>query len=134
VGEAEHALADDVALHLGGATADLEGLGEQEAVVPRARFRAEGTGVGEHACRAGQVLGQVHDRLAVAVGQRLADGRLRTGRFSLDRRGDRSQPDETEDLALDVELGQSLPEQLVGGATLLAHEVDEIERARPSTP
>ena len=35
-GQAEHALGDDVALHLAGAAADREGGAEQEAVVPHA--------------------------------------------------------------------------------------------------
>src|SRR5690606_39137895 len=47
--QAQHPLADDVALHLGGAAADRQRPGEEEAVVPDADGPAEGPAVGEHA-------------------------------------------------------------------------------------
>src|SRR4051794_25974087 len=66
VGQAQHALADDVSLHLRRATPDGEGRREQKAVVPLAIAPADGTVAGaarQHSARTGQVLGQPHDVL-----------------------------------------------------------------------
>src|SRR5687768_6403933 len=109
VGEAEHPLGDDVALHLRGATADREGASEQEPVVPAVLVGSvERTAIGEHALGAGQVLGQLHELLPVLVGEQLADRRLGAGRLPLHGGGDRAQANEPEDLGLDVERSETL--------------------------
>ena len=77
VREPEDPLGDDVALDLAGAAADRERAGEQEAVVPHAAGHLARAVAREHPARPRQVLGQAHDRLAVLVGEDLADRRLR---------------------------------------------------------
>ncbi len=89
VGQAEHPLGDDVALHVAGAAADGERrartgsrsatlAGRSEAVQPRPTPSGRRASA-PRACRALEVLGQGHDRLAVLVGEDLADRCLGPG-------------------------------------------------------
>src|SRR5207248_11380297 len=71
VGQAEHALGDDVAENLGGAAADGEGRTEEEAGDPLLPFGVEAL-LGEHALRAEEVLGQAEHPLAVGIAEGLA--------------------------------------------------------------
>src|SRR5690606_32621545 len=83
VREAEDALGEDVALDLARAAADRQRRGEQEAVVPERDVGAQRPGVGEHAARAGQVLGEAHDPLAVLVGQDRKSTRLNSSQLKI---------------------------------------------------
>ena len=86
-------------------------------------------------CGAGEVLGQAEHLLAVLVGQRLADRRLGPGGFAPDGGGDRAQPDEPQDLGLDVQRGRA-----AGAAAgrrcrpAVADEVEQVVRRRAHAP
>src|SRR4029450_6684145 len=99
VGEAEHTLGDDVALHLGGAPPDGQRGREQEAVAPHPGLTAQRTRGAEHPRRAGEVLGQVHEALTVLIGEDLADRALGAGGAPLDGGADRPQPEQAQQLA-----------------------------------
>jgi hypothetical protein len=85
-------------------------------VVPQVRRLAERPLVGQHPRRAGQVLGQPEHALTVLVGQHLADRRLGPRRLAADGGADRAEPDEPQDLALDVQVGEPLAQHRVVGA------------------
>src|SRR5688500_12786036 len=57
VGQAQHPLGDDVALHLAGAASHREGRREEEPVVPHRGVLAERAAGAEHAAGTREVLG-----------------------------------------------------------------------------
>src|SRR5438094_8251558 len=134
MGKPEHPLRDDVALYLRRPASDGERGREQEAVVPRPVGGAERSGAGEHSRGAGEVLGQTHDPLPVLVGEGLADRRLRPRRPALHRGGDRAQPDQPQQLGLDVELRQALAQTGVVDTSLGTHQREQVARRRPVAP
>ena len=76
--QAEDLLAQDVALHFARPAADRQRAGVEVAVVPAVRVGfAVRAAVVEQPERPGQLLRRLHDVLAVLVGERLADRRLR---------------------------------------------------------
>src|SRR5690349_2642398 len=97
VGQAEQALADDVAQHLRGAAAHGQGGAEEEAVRPLLPLGPDRV-AGEHAFGPEQILGQVVDLLAVRVVEGLAQRRV-GARLLVDGGGDLAQLVEAEDLA-----------------------------------
>ena len=101
--------------------------------MPHVGSPAEGSGVGEHAAGAGEVLGQPHDRLAVLVRHDLADGSLRSRRLALDPGGDGAQSDQPQELLLDVQVSQPLtmwPENIIGTSSeIRAHYIAAIIKA-----
>src|SRR5581483_9937163 len=124
VGQAEEALADDVAQHLRRAAAHGEGGAEQEAVSPLLPLGPHGV-AGEHAVGAEQVLGEVVDLLAVRVVEGLAQRRV-GARLLVDRGGDLAQLVEAQDLPLDVRVDEALAQHEIVEAAGGAHLLDEV--------
>src|SRR4051812_48665648 len=64
--------------------------------------------------------------VTVRVGGPLAVRRAGAGRLPLPRGRARAQPDESQDLGLDVQLGESLAQRPIGDAPALLHEPQQI--------
>src|SRR5262245_61772789 len=113
LGEAEDALADDVALNLAGAARDGVLPGADDAVVPAGVVGHGGAGLVDQHARAQELAREVGDAGAQLGAEELEDGALGSRRLPAQLARDVAQPRVAETRGLDPELGEALAHERV---------------------